>query len=90
MYRQIHVHLICRVNLNCSSLSFTAKNAITAAWDFKDSYIPVSDWPLDGFFNSEKKKKKKHFMCSEMELKRFNTFLSIDMVIYKGLFFWFL
>lgn len=29
-------------------------------------------------------------MCSEMELKRFNTFLSIDMVIYEDLFFWFL
>lgn len=32
---------------------------------------------------STRKKEKKHFMCSEMELRRFNTFLSIDMVIYE-------
>lgn len=40
------------------------------------------------YFSTWKKKKK--FMCSEMELRRFNAFLSIDMVIYKDLFFWFL
>lgn len=51
-------------------------------------FLFLTDLWMD--FLTRKKEKKKHFMCSEMELKRFNTFLSIDMVIYEDLFFWFL
>lgn len=39
---------------------------------------------------STRKKKKKHFTCSELKLRKSNTFLSIDVVTYKELFFWFL
>lgn len=49
-------------------------------------FLFLTDLWMD--FSTRKKKKK--IMCSEMELRRFNTFLSIDMVIYKDLFFWFL
>lgn len=39
---------------------------------------------------STRKKKKKHLIRSELELRKSNTFLSIDVVIYKELFFCFL
>lgn len=49
-------------------------------------FLFLTDLWMD--FSTWKKKKKKNFMCSEMELRRFNTFLSIDTVIYEDVFFW--